>query len=117
MRLLYWYTRFLDENGNPRKYHGLDDFELNLSTNAKYHFDADAYEFKQVPHDVPLPKQFWGYKPLYNINAIVGKNGDGKTTIIHMVMDTLQELYDRELKSQNETAFLWSTKEKKSCFI
>ena len=116
MRLLYWYTRFLDENGNPRKYHGLDDFELNLSTNAKYHFDADAYEFKQVPHDVPLPKQFWGYKPLYNINAIVGKNGDGKTTIIHMVMDTLQELYDRELKSQNETAFFVEHKGKKVLF-
>lgn len=106
MRLLYWYTRFLDENGNPRKYHGLDDFELNLSTDIKYHFDVNTYTFSQEPYSTPLPKYFWGNKPLYNINAIVGKNGDGKTTVIHIVIDTLQELYDRELKSSNETVFL-----------
>ena len=109
MRLLYWYTRFLDENGNPRKYHGLDDFELNLSTDMKYHFDVNTYTFSQEPYSTPLPKYFWGNKPLYNINAIVGKNGDGKTTVIHIVIDTLQELYDRELKSSNETVFSCGT--------
>ena len=49
MRLLYWYTRFLDENGNPQKYHGLDEFELNLSTDTKYHFDANTSVFTQEP--------------------------------------------------------------------
>ena len=106
MRLLYWYTRFLDENGNPRKYHGLDDFELNLSTDTKYHFDVNTYEFTQEPYKTPLPENFWGDKPIYNINAIVGQNGDGKTTVVHSVMNTLQELYKRELRSPNETVFL-----------
>ena len=106
MRLLYWYTRFLDENGNPRKYHGLYDFELNLSTDTKYHFDVNTYEFTQEPYKTPLPENFWGDKLLYNINAVVGNNGTGKTTVIHTVMDTLQEVYDREIKRFDETVFL-----------
>ena len=105
MRLLYWYTRFLDKNGNLKKYHGLDYFELNLSTNMKFHFDVNTHKFSQEQYLTPLPDCFWGDRQIYNINAIVGKNGDGKTTLVHTVMDTLQELYDRELKSPNETLF------------
>ena len=107
MRLLYWYTRFLDENGNPQKYHGLDEFELNLSTDTKYHFDANTSVFTQEPYKTPLPEKFWGDKPLYNINAVVGNNGTGKTTVIHTVMDTLQEVYDREIKRFDETVFFF----------
>ena len=116
MRLLYWYTRFLDENGNPQKYHGLDEFELNLSTDTKYHFDANTSVFTQEPYKTPLPEKFWGDKPLYNINVIVGQNGDGKTTVVHTVMDTLQELYKRELKDSNETVFLAECNEKHVLF-
>ncbi len=36
MRLLYWYTRFLDKLGNPRIHHGLKSFELNFSTQTRY---------------------------------------------------------------------------------
>ena len=117
MRLLYWYTRFLDENGNPRKYHGLYDFELNLSTDTKYHFDVNTYEFTQVPYETPLPENFWGDKPLYNISVIVGQNGDGKTTVVNTVIDTLQELYKRELRSPNETVFLAECNEKHVLFF
>ena len=116
MRLLYWYTRFLDRNGNIRQHHGLNDFELNLSTDAKYHFDVNRYEFLQEPYSTPFPEKFWGDKPLYNINAIVGQNGDGKTTIVHTIMDTLQELYNRELNSPNETVFLAELNGEKTIF-
>lgn len=106
MRLLYWYTRFLDVNGNPRKYHGLDDFELNLSTDTKYHFDENTYELLHEPYRTPLPKYFWGNQPLYNFCAISGQNGTGKSTVIHTILSTLQELFNRELNSQNETVFI-----------
>ena len=75
MRLLYWYTRFLDKKGNSRKYHGLYEFELNLSNNMKYHYDVNTCTFSHEKHDTPLSENFWGNEPLYNINAIVGQNG------------------------------------------
>jgi energy-coupling factor transporter ATP-binding protein EcfA2 len=106
MRLLYWYTRFLDKHGNPRIHHGLRSFELNFSTQTRYHFDADNRILQQDHYNTPLPPKFWSERVLYNINVIVGNNGSGKTTVINVVMEILQELYDRKLESQDETIFL-----------
>ena len=106
MRLLYWYTRFLDKLGNPRIHHGLKSFELNFSTQTRYHFDANNRVLQQKLYDTPLPQEFWSDSILYNINVIVGNNGSGKTTVINIVMEILQELFDRKLESQDETIFL-----------
>ena len=106
MRLLYWYTRFLDKYGNPRIFHGIKSFELNFSTQTRYHFDADNGVLQQKFYDTPLPQKFWSDRILYNINVIVGNNGSGKTTVINVVMEILQELFDRKLKSQDETIIL-----------
>lgn len=106
MRLLYWYTRFLDKFGNPRIYHGLKSFELNFSTQTRYHFDSEKRELVQEPYDTPLPHDFWGNQLLYNINAIVGNNGVGKSTVINTMMKVLQEIYDRKVKREDETIFI-----------
>ena len=106
MRLLYWYTRFLNSQGEQTKYHGIEKFELNFSRDTKYHFNKETYELTETPYSTPLPDNFWGDPLLYNVNVIVGENGKGKTTVIHVVLDTLQELFDGEVKSQNETVFL-----------
>lgn len=115
MRLLYWYTRFLDEDGNPKKYHGIKYFELNLNTDKKYSFNCIERKLSEKPIKTPLPHGFWGNKPLYNINAIVGSNGAGKTTILHTMMDALQELYDRNIVSNNETIILVEDEKNNSC--
>ena len=106
MWLLYWYTRFLDKHGNPRIHHGLRSFELNFSTQTRYHFDADNRILQQDHYNTPLPPNFWSERVVYNIIVIVGNNGSGKTTVIIVVMEILQELYDRKLESQDETIFL-----------
>ena len=106
MRLLYWYTRFLNSQGEQTKYHGIEEFELNFSRDTKYHFNKETYELTETPYSTPLPDNFWGDPLLYNVNVIVGENGKGKTTVIHVVLDTLQELFDGKVKSQNETVFL-----------
>lgn len=115
MRLLYWYTCFLDSSGKPTEHHGIEQFELNLNTDTKYSFDRETRIFSKEPLKTPLPHGFWGRKPLYNINVIVGSNGAGKTTVLHSMMDTLQELYNCKIESNNETIILVEYKEKKSC--
>ena len=50
------------------------------------------------------------------ILGLIGINGCGKTTVVHAMMDTLQELYDRKLKSPNETVFLIEHKKKTVLF-
>ena len=106
MRLLYWFTHFLDGNGRPSRYHGIEQFEINLNTHTRYHFNAESRELSQEAFETPLPKGFWGNAPLYNLNVIVGDNGVGKTTVVHTMMDTLQELYDRNIKNNSETIIL-----------
>lgn len=106
MRLLYWYTRFLDKLGNSRIYHGLKSFELNFSTQTRYHFDSEKQKLIQEPYDTPLPHDFWGNQLLYNISAIVGNNGVGKSTVINTMMKVLQEIYDRKLESEDETILI-----------
>lgn len=112
MRLLYWYTRFLDADGKTREYHGLKEFELNLSTTEEYHYKPNTNTFEYKPHSNPLPKDFWGHQLIYNLNVIVGNNGAGKTTVIHTMMDTLQQLYNRKIECCNEIVILFEDKKK-----
>jgi hypothetical protein len=51
MRLLYWFTHFLDGNGRPSRYHGIEQFEINLNTHTRYHFNAESRELSQEAFD------------------------------------------------------------------
>ena len=105
MRLLYWYTRFLNSKGSDRKYRGLTHFEINLSTTERFHFDSGDSQFISASLEPPLPSGFWGGN-IYNLHVLTGNNGAGKSTIMNYIMDTFHELYRRELKSLDETVFV-----------
>lgn len=104
MRLLYWYTRFLNSEGSEREYRGLTHFEINLSTTERFHFDPEVSLFTSASLEPPLPSGFWGGN-IYNLHVLTGNNGAGKSTIMNYIMDTLHELYRRELKRLDETVF------------
>ena len=105
MRILYWYTCFLNTKGEPREYRNLPEFELNLGTKRRYHFDSDSKTLTSASLDPPLPADFWG-KGLYNLNALVGENGSGKTAIMHYMMEVLRSLYLRKTKFPDETLMI-----------
>lgn len=102
---MYWYTRFLNSEGSEREYRGLTHFEINLSTTERFHFDPGVSQFTSVSLEPPLPSGFWGGN-IYNLHVLTGNNGAGKSTIMNYIMDTLHELYRRELKSLDETVFV-----------
>ena len=97
MRILYWYTRFMTET---QRFHGLEKFELNLGTQTRFKYDPKTHHINQNKSTPKLPKGFWG-KGIYNINALVGNNGVGKSTIVGIMIDTLNSLYSQTLQ-ENE---------------
>ena len=105
MRLLYWYTQFLTLEGAQRTYRGMNNFELNLSATDRFEYDPENHEFTCTPLETPLPPDFWG-KKIYNVNVLTGSNGVGKSSIIGYMMDCLNELYQRNLKSYDFTIFV-----------
>ena len=105
MRLLYWYTQFLNSNGSERQYRGLTHFEINLCTTDQFKYDPEQNEIICMPLDAPLQSDFWG-KKIYNLNVLTGNNGSGKTTIMNYIMDTLNELYCRTLKKDDKTIII-----------
>lgn len=107
MRLLYWYTRFLDMDGQSREYRGIREFELNLGVRSAFHFDAVCRTLTETPYQAPLPELFWGKKPLYNLNVIVGNNGAGKSTVVNYVIDTLQMIYKRQIDGFDENILIF----------
>ena len=105
MRLLYWYTQFLNSDGSQRQYRNLTHFEINLSATDRFKYDSAKNEIICIPLDTPLQSGFWGNK-IYNLNVLTGNNGSGKTTIMNYIMDTLYELYCRNLKNYDNTVFI-----------
>lgn len=97
MRILYWYTRFMTET---RSFHGLEKFELNLGTQTQFKYDPETHHISQKKSAPELPEGFWG-KGIYNINALVGNNGVGKSTIVGIMIDTLNSLYSQSIQ-ENE---------------
>ena len=100
MKIVYCYIQFMDENGKPRFFHGLDKIELNLSDTDRFCFDPQLNSLQRKERETPLPTNFWAngtIKPnqnnIYNINVIAGENGSGKTTAIRCLMRVLAFFY------------------------
>jgi Excinuclease ATPase subunit len=97
MKLLYCHVGFLDANGNKKRFRGLEQINLNLSSSHVFSYDSCDSVLRKRLRDKPLPEHFWanGDKEtnLYNINVVAGKNGSGKSTVINYVIDLLYYIY------------------------
>lgn len=106
MRLLYFYTEFLDDCGNAKPFRGLDQIELNLSCEDNFHYDKITNSLYRTARKKPLPKNFWENEQLKNkpdieiqpnirnLNVLAGENGSGKSTVIQYVIDFLNDIYE-----------------------
>ena len=96
MKILFAYFDFSSEHAQSHSFHQLGECELNFDTEFNYSIKKeshvkpdDNYIYTISRHEKPynerlLPK-FWGER-IYNITAIVGNNGSGKSTIIHSII-------------------------------
>ena len=96
MRLVYIYIDFTIGGRNPDGYRNYKKCGLNFGT--EYYFnmsepseDKPNYELKcsARPAGERIEPGFWGNDRLYNISALVGDNGVGKTTLIHEIIRCL----------------------------
>ena len=90
MKLLYFYFDFTRNGKNPQGYRGYTICELNFGTSYRYHIESPASE--NAPYRLAqtewldgekIEPVFWGDKRIYNISALVGDNGAGKSMLIH----------------------------------
>lgn len=130
MKLLYCYTEFLDWEGTPSPYRGLDTLQLNLSPRERFLVDG-ADRLIRGERKNPLPPGFWanpgpedwrkpcpeeaqqgegsGLEPepdtnVRSINVVTGENGAGKSTVMQYLIDLLDALYDACWGSQTAPA-------------
>ena len=116
MRLLYCYVHFLNRDGNPEPYRGLEKIEFNFSTADRFSYDFETNTLTRKERTRPLPEGFWTDDPsdgtgtnLYNINVISGENGSGKTTAIRYLIDLLDGIHaaaDPTVKDRDRMAKL-----------
>ena len=106
MKLLYFYMKFLDDQGEAKPFRGLNEIELNLSAQDLFHYDSKNNRLERKRRTTPLPENFWvneavkdldtpGHDPskITNVNVIAGENGSGKSTVIQVFIDLLDALY------------------------
>ena len=99
MRILFAYFDFSVNDDPLFSPHLHEECDLNLST--KYNFrvekslptqEGECIEYKilqeKKPEEECLPDDFWGDR-IYNITAIVGDNGSGKSTILHNLIKSV----------------------------
>lgn len=96
-----------------------DHIKKCLKENEYYYFCTDyRFEIKDKVyrgsrysdpiHDsffTPVPSLYFGekksYSPVININAIVGKNGDGKSTIVELIIRLVNNYYVKHPRTQH----------------
>lgn len=96
MKLVYIYFDFTIDGNNPKGYRGYQKCGLNFGTDYYFEMtesndDCSDYELRCTPRPVGerIEPGFWGGEHLYNISALVGDNGAGKSTIIHEIIRCL----------------------------
>ena len=90
MRLLFVYVEFLNQNGEKEPYRGFPHLSVNFSTDRSFSYKDGSLTVEQL--DRPLPPDFFGER-IYNVTTFVGDNGVGKTTILHYLINLLQQFY------------------------
>lgn len=100
MRLLYLYLDFTRNGSRSEGYRGYRQCELNFGT-------KDVYTLERIPSGTPrfclkqtkrnqrdqIESGFWGDERIYNISAVVGENGMGKSTLLNAITRVLKVLY------------------------
>ena len=97
MKLLFAYFDYTVINDNPATRRPLGEIALNFSTTHNYSVRKEPSENRndnactyilscsEKPSDECIPEGFWG-AGIYNVTAIVGDNGAGKSTILHSII-------------------------------
>lgn len=103
MNLLYIYLDFTQNGQNPEGYRGHKQCQLNFDTENIYTMEfsltvAPYYCLKRTKRkeSEKIERGFWGDERIYNISAIVGENGTGKTTLMHAIIRLLTALYEKD---------------------
>ena len=93
MKLLYAYFDFTSQYDNSSAFKSIGQCSLNLSTTHDYSVNKQPHypnrdkmiRYSLVQEEKPtedrIPEGFWGDR-IYNVTALVGANGTGKTTLI-----------------------------------
>ena len=100
MRLLFAYFDFSSLTGREEVFRSLKECELNFSSTYDYHVEKSFNEKKnnllctyvlsrrEKPDEEQLPEGFWGDR-IYNVTALVGENGTGKSTLLHWIIKSI----------------------------
>lgn len=94
MKILFAYFDFTARTNLPFSFHLHEECALNFSTSYNYMVTkkGEACQYiisrKEKPSNECLPDNFWGDR-IYNVTAIVGDNGSGKSTILHSIIKTV----------------------------
>ena len=100
MRILYAYTEFRNQKGQPSPCRGFERFEINLGTGLFFHYEDGTLH---VTHrEEILPEGFWG-KNIYNVTTLAGDNGSGKTTILNCVIELMRQIWHGRSESVNRS--------------
>lgn len=105
MKLLYAYFDYgsSEAAGGGR---GLGEQSLNFST--EYDFTVEKEPLagsngsryllsrNRKPEEERIPVRFWGDR-IYNVSTLVGRNGTGKSTLLHSLIKTLVDGLDPEI--------------------
>lgn len=96
MKLLYIFFDFTQNGEKSEGYRGHKICELNFGTQSIYHMeppkqDRTTYlltreERAECEKIVP---GFWGNERIYNVSALVGDNGSGKSMLMHEIIRCL----------------------------
>lgn len=104
MKLLYIYFDFTQNGTNPEGYRGYKTCELNFGTQAIYHMepptqDKPAYLLtrEELPECKKIVTGFWGDERIYNVSALVGDNGSGKSMLIHEIIRCLMTSFHEHM--------------------
>lgn len=104
MKILYFFFDFTRNGTKPEGYRGHKTRELNFGTKDRYHLEPpgeNETSFSLIRESLSSEEQispgFWGNERLYNISALVGDNGSGKSMLIHEMICCLMSSFHEHM--------------------
>lgn len=104
MKLLYIYFDFTTNGTNPEGYRGYKTCELNFGTEFRFHMEPPTQNRhshlltrNERPDLEKIESGFWGNERIYNVSALVGDNGSGKSMLIHEIIRCLMTSFHEHL--------------------